>query len=61
MEELLLLASILPEVRESLEGKQSLCTVWGGGGFLGRAGCLFEWLQGLLCGVCVVNAYSPAC
>lgn len=33
MKELPLLASFLPEVRASLEGKQSLCTVQLGWGF----------------------------
>lgn len=38
MEQLPLLASLLPEVRENLEGKQALCTVCKGVGFLGEQG-----------------------
>ena len=58
MEELPLLASFLPEVRESLEGKPSLCTVQQGGGFLWRVGVCSQWLQGLLCVVCVADTFT---
>lgn len=52
MKELPLLASFLPEVRESLEGKQSLCTVWGGGGLLGERGVCSSGCR-VYCVLCV--------
>lgn len=53
IEELPLLASFLPEVRESLEGKQSLCPVWKGGEFLGERRMFVPGGYRLYCVLCV--------